>query len=105
MSYDIHILVNGNRCKQYNHDGRIYIEAKEGSDYAIEIKNNAWKRILAVCSVDGLDILTGKKASDASPGYVINGMYSNRFDGFRVSNEKVAKFVFTYKDRGDSYAA
>lgn len=103
MSYDINILVNGNRCKQYHHNGRIFIEAKEGSEYAIEIKNNEWNRILAVCSVDGLDILNGKPAVEGGPGYVINQLNSSRFDGFRVSDDKVAKFIFDYK--GSSYAA
>jgi hypothetical protein len=101
--YDVNILVNGSRCKQYSHQGKIFIEAKEGSEYTIEIKNNTWKRILAVCSVDGLDILTGKPAVEGNPGYVINGQNSGKFDGFRVSDEKVAKFVFGAK--GDSYAA
>lgn len=103
MSHEVNILVNGNRCKQYNHNGKIFIEAKEGSEYSIELKNNQWKRILAVCSVDGLDILNGNTAEEDGPGYVINGRDSSRFDGFRVSNDKVAKFVFDYK--GASYAA
>jgi len=103
MSYDANVLVNGSRCKQYNHDGKIFIEAKHGSEYAIEIKNNTWARILAVCSVDGLDILDGKTAAEGNPGYVINQLGSSKFDGFRVSNEKVAKFVFSTKDA--SYAA
>jgi hypothetical protein len=103
MSYEVNILVNGSRCKQYNHNGKIFIEAKQGSEYAIEVKNNVWKRILAVCSVDGLDILNGKAAVQDGPGYVINGLNSAKFDGFRVSDEKVAKFIFDYK--GSSYAA
>ena len=100
--YDVNVLVNGSRCKQYNHDGKIFIEAKHGSEYTIEIKNHTWQRILAVCSVDGLDILTGKKASENSAGYVINGYNTGKFDGFRVSDDKVAKFVFGTK--GGSYA-
>lgn len=103
MSYDINILVNGSRCKQYNHNGKVFIEAKRGSEYTIEIKNNTWNRILAVCSVDGLDILNGEPAKEDNAGYVINGYNTGKFDGFRVSNEKVARFVFDYKDR--SYAA
>ena len=103
MSYDINILVNGNRCKQYHHLGKIFIEAKDGSEYTIEIKNNEWKRILAVCSVDGLDILTGKKALEGNAGYVISGLNTGKFEGFRVSDDKVAKFLFGAK--GDSYAA
>lgn len=103
MSLDVNILVNGSRCKQYHHDGKIFIEAKDGSEYTIEIKNNDWKRVLAVCSVDGLDILNGKKAKENNPGYVISGYNTGKFDGFRVSNEKIAKFVFGSK--GGSYAA
>ncbi len=103
MSTDINILVNGNRCKQYHHNGKIFVEAKEGSEYAIEIKNNEWKRILAVCSVDGLDILNGKAAEEDGPGYVISAYNNSRFDGFRVSDDKVAKFLFDYK--ASSYAA
>jgi hypothetical protein len=103
MSYEVNVLVNGSRCKQYNHNGKVFVEAKQGSEYSIEIKNNAWKRILAVCSVDGLDILNGKPAVQDGPGYVINGLNSSKFDGFRVSDATVAKFVFDYK--GSSYAA
>ena len=103
MSYEVNVLVNGSRCKQYSHNGKLFIEAKKGSEYSIEIKNNTWARILAVCSVDGLDILNGKPAEENGNGYVINGYGSLKADGFRVSNEKVAKFLFDYK--GGSYAA
>ena len=102
--YEINVLVNGSRCKQYSHNnGKLFIEAKKGSEYSIEIKNDTWQRILAVCSVDGLDILNGKTAEENGNGYVINGYGSLKADGFRVSNEKVAKFLFDFK--GGSYAA
>lgn len=103
MSYQINILVNGNPCKKHFFQNKIFIEAKHGSEYAIEIKNNEWQRILAVCSVDGLDILNGKPATENGNGYVINGLSSVKLDGFRVSNEQVARFIFDYK--GGSYAA
>lgn len=102
-NYDISILVNGSRCKQYSHNGKIFVEAKKDSEYTIEIKNNTWARILAVASVDGLDVLDGKPAREDNPGYVVNGYNTLKIDGFRVSNEKVAKFLFDYK--GGSYAA
>lgn len=102
-NYDVQILVNGSRCKQYNHNGKLFIEAKQGSEYTIEVKNHYWSRILTVCSVDGLDILNGETATDDSPGYVINSHDTGKFDGFRVSDDKVAKFVFDYKNA--SYAA
>jgi hypothetical protein len=105
MSYDINILVHGNRCKQYHFNGRTYIESKDGSNYEIEIKNNSWKRILAVSSVDGLNVINGKTATENGPGYIIDAYSSHRIEGFRYSNDKVAKFEFTMKGRGDSYAA
>lgn len=103
MSYEVNILVNGSRCKQYSHNGKLFIEAKKGSEYSIEVKNNTWQRILAVCSVDGLDILNGKPATENGNGYVINGYGALKADGFRVSDNQVAKFLFDYK--GGSYAA
>jgi hypothetical protein len=102
--FDINILVNGNRCKQYNHNnGKTFIESKHGSEYSIEIKNNTWQRKFVMCSIDGLNIIDGKTAGEDGPGYIINAYSSNRYDGFRVSDEKVAKFVFDAKDK--SYAS
>jgi hypothetical protein len=101
--YDVNILVNGSRCKQYSHQGKLLVEAKRGSEYVIEVKNDTWSRILAVCSVDGLDVLSGKTATENGNGYVVGRYNSLKLDGFRVSNDTVAKFVFDYKDT--SYAA
>ena len=35
-------------------DDKIYIEGHQGSEFTLRIKNNSYKRILAVISVDGL---------------------------------------------------
>lgn len=94
MSYELNVLVNGSRCKQYSHKGRTYIEAKEGSEYALEIKNNSWEKVLAVVSVDGLNILDGEAANENGAGYVIDRYCAQKFFGFQYSNEKVATFKF-----------
>ena len=94
MSYDLNILVNGNRCRQYLHNGRTFIEAKEGSEYAIELKNNSWEKILAVLSVDGLNIIDGEAADEHGGGYVLAPYPSQKFLGFQYSSEKVAAFKF-----------
>jgi hypothetical protein len=104
MSFDLNILVNGHRCKQYNHQGKTYIEAKNGSEYVIEIKNNHYKRILAVGSVDGLNVLTGKAASDTDTGYIIDAYSSEKIKGFRFSDSEWAMFKFGYKFDGKTYA-
>jgi hypothetical protein len=94
MSFDTNILVNGSRCKIYEHNGRKFIEAKEGSEYAVEFKNNSWEKILAVVSVDGLNIVDGEPATENGPGYVVDRYCSQKFLGFQYSNENVATFKF-----------
>jgi len=104
MSFDLNILVNGNRCKQYQHQGKTYIEAKHGSEYVLEIKNSYWKRILAVCSVDGLNVLTGKTASEKDSGYIVPAYSTEKIKGFRFSDDEWAMFRFGYKFFGNTYA-
>lgn len=104
MSYDINITVNGNRCKQFSFQNKTFIEAKQGSEYVIEIKNNHYKRILAVAAVDGLNVLTGKTASETDSGYIIDAYHSEKIKGFRFSDDEWAMFRFGYKFNGQTYA-
>lgn len=101
-SFDVNVLVNGNRCKFYHHQGRTYIQANHGSEYELEIKNNTWSRILCLSSVDGLNVLTGQTAREDDAGYVIPAYSPLRIKGFRYSNDEVAAFKFT--DKHNSYA-
>ncbi len=104
MSFDLNITVNGSRCKQYSHQGKTFIEAKQGSEYVIEVKNNHWKRVLAVGSVDGLNVLTGKTANEADSGYIIGAYSAEKIKGFRFSDDEWALFKFGYKFNGNTYA-
>jgi len=101
--YDINILVNGNRCKQYVHSGKTFIEAKDGSEYEIEFKNNTYQKVLLVGSVDGLSVMDGKSASEDSSGYVVDPYSSLKIKGFRYSDDEVGSFKFSSKR--SSYAA
>jgi len=102
-NYSVDILINDKPIRKYPFNGKLFVEARPNQEYSIRIKNNTWKRILAVTSVDGLDTLNGKPASENGNGYVINGCSSLNLDGFRLSEEKVARFVFDSKSA--SYAA
>ena len=99
---EVSILVNGNSVKTHFKDGKTYIEAKEGSEYEILIKNNAGGRALVVASVDGLNVLTGESASTEDSGYVVNGYSNCKIKGFRYNNDKVGAFKFSKKSK--SYA-
>ena len=101
---EIQITVNGSKCKQYNFNGKTFIEAKQGSEYVIEAKNNHWKRVLTVGSVDGLNVLTGKTAQESDSGYIVGAYSAEKIKGFRVSDSEWALFKFGYKFNGNTYA-
>ena len=101
-NYELQVLVNGKPLKEFYHNGRNYIEGKENSEFKLRIKNNGYRKILAVPTVDGLSVMDGSIASQDSAGYIIDGRSSMTIDGWRTSLEEVAKFYFT--DSKGSYA-
>jgi hypothetical protein len=84
-------------------DGRSYVVGTPGSEYAIRIRNQSGVRILAVTSVDGVNVLTGDTAAPDQPGYVIEPWATVEIAGWRKSLERTAAFFFT--DHSRSYAA
>lgn len=103
MNNEVDILVNNKPIKQYAHDGKIFVEAKEGAEYSIRVRNNTNSRLLAVASVDSINVISGEIADDDGAGYIINGRSSYEIKGFRTSNDNVNAFAFSRKDK--SYAA
>ncbi len=97
------VLVNGRSVKEYSQNGRIFIEAHKGSKYTLKLHNNSWQRVMAVFSVDGLDVIGGKPAGDSKTGYIMNAYETLEVKGYRINNNEVAGFVFT--DKKQSYAA
>ena len=87
----------------YWHDGDRYVAGEPGREYEIAIRNRDGCRILAVTSVDGVNVITGRTASPAQSGYVVDPWRSVEIDGWRKSLEQVAAFYFTAVP--DSYAA
>ena len=87
----------------YEKDGQRFIVGVPGHEYMVRIRNLTLGRILAVTSVDGVNVVTGKTASPAQSGYVINAGDSVEIAGWRRSLSQTSAFYFT--DLGDSYAA
>jgi len=102
-NYETQILVNGQPVKEFAHKSKFFIEGRKDTEFEIKIKNNGFKRILAVPTVDGLSVLDGKPADYDSSGYIINGYDAYTIKGWRISNKEVAKFIFC--DKNKSYAA
>jgi hypothetical protein len=87
----------------YAKDGRRYVVGALGHEYAIRIRNTTGVRILAVTSVDGVNVVTGETAAPDQSGYVIEPWGSVEIAGWRKSLQRTAAFFFT--DLGNSYAA
>ena len=78
-----------------------FIEARSGTNYTVKIKNDNSYRVMAVLSVDGLDVVTGKPAEETNTGYIIDAYSSLDVKGYRISDDNSASFIFTSK--GKSY--
>ena len=87
----------------YWHDGERHVAGEPGREYEIRLRNRAGGRVLAVTSVDGVNVITGKTASPSQSGYVLDPWGLVDIDGWRKSMDQVAAFYFTALP--DSYAA
>ncbi len=84
-------------------DGRAYIAGQPGREYRIRVRNTAGEDLLAVVSVDGVNVVSGETASASQSGYVVGPHASLDIDGWRKSLRDTAAFYFTTLP--DSYAA
>jgi hypothetical protein len=103
VQVDVYDRASGAALPVYAKDGRHYIVGVPGHEYAVRIRNCTGARILAVTSVDGVNVISGDTASPAQSGYVLEPWGSVEIAGWRKSFERTAAFYFT--DLGDSYAA
>lgn len=87
----------------YWHEGRAYVEGKPGNEYQIVVRNQAGQDVLAVVSVDGVNVVTGETAAPSQGGYVIDQWQSLDVAGWRKSLSRTAAFYFI--EITDSYAA
>jgi hypothetical protein len=87
---------NGGVLDTYKHRGRFYVEGDSGERYSIRITNPTDRRVEAVVSVDGLDVIDGETADFRKKrGYVVQPHDALVIDGFRVSTRQVAAFRFS----------
>lgn len=93
----------GNALPASFHRGEYWVAGAPGARYAIEIHNHQGERILAVTSVDGVNVVSGETAAWSQSGYVYAPGQSYEITGWRKSNEEVAAFQFTAAP--NSYAA
>lgn len=79
----------------YYYHGEYWVAGRPGARYAIEIHNRAGERLLAVTSVDGINVLSGETAAWDQGGYVFEPGELYQITGWRKSDAEVAAFTFT----------
>ena len=62
VQVDVYDRANGTALPVYAKDGRHYIVGVPGHEYAVRIRNCTGARILAVTSVDGVNVISGDTA-------------------------------------------
>src|SRR4051812_46621348 len=93
----------GRRLQLYWHEGRAYVAGKPGNEYRVTLRNRMGEELLAVVSVDGVNVITGQTADPSQSGYVVSSGASIDIQRWRRSLSETAAFYFT--SLPDSYAA
>ncbi len=94
---------SGRVLDTYFHQGEYWVAGRPGAHYAIRITSRDDRRLLAVTSVDGVNILTGETAAHDQRGYVFDPWQGYDVAGWRKSDSQIAAFTFTSIPK--SYAA
>jgi hypothetical protein len=102
--YELQVLVDGVPAPTFFHDGESYVMGALGARYTLRVVNHTGRRIEAVASVDGRDVVDGRGADFHNKrGYIVPAWGSVDIDGWRLSRAQVAAFRFS--SVADSYAA
>lgn len=101
-NFEIRLLVKGRPVVEYGHNGKTFVEGREGSEFEIEFTNRTNTRVEAVLSVDGLSITDGQAAGPNSAGYLVDPHKSVVIPGWKRTDEEVANFFFAGKAKSYS---
>jgi len=100
---EIYDRAAGRTLPVYESGGHWYVAGRPGNEYQVTIRNRDRGDLLAVVSVDGVNVVSGETAAAAQSGYVIERGRPLSIAGWRKSMDRIAAFYFT--SLGDSYAA
>jgi len=93
----------GQTLQTHWHRGEYWVAGRPGAHYAIRIESRSHRRLLAVTSVDGVNVLSGDTAAFDQRGYVFDPWVGYDIAGWRKSDSQIAAFTFTSVPK--SYAA
>jgi hypothetical protein len=86
---------SGEVLSPYHYRGEYWVAGRPGARYSIEIRNRLGERLLAVTSVDGVNVVSGATAGWDQTGYVFSPGERYEITGWRKTDREVAAFTFT----------
>ncbi|MBA2339124.1 MAG: hypothetical protein H0V88_01915 [Pyrinomonadaceae bacterium] len=102
--FDVDVLTDGRRLEEYPAQGRFYVEAVEGAEYELRIRNPLSVRIAVALAVDGLNTIDARRTTAwGASKWVIEPYATITIGGWQMSSERARRFYFTTER--DSYAA
>jgi hypothetical protein len=102
--FEVEILVNGRPLAEYYARGRTYVEALQGAEYELRVRNPTPNRVAVALSVDGLNTIDARHMSAwNSSKWVIDPYQTITISGWQMSTERARRFYFT--NERDSYGA
>ncbi len=103
-NFELDVLVDGRPLQEYYARGRTYVEALQGAEYELRVRNPSSDRVAVALSVDGLNTIDARHTSawNASK-WVIEPYQTITISGWQMSSERARRFYFT--NERDSYGA
>lgn len=93
------------KIPEYGHKGLTFVEGRPEQPYTLKLRNDSARRVLAVVSVDGLNVVDGQPCTPQGRGYVIPAYSAVDIDGWRTSLSEVHRFKFEGKEQSYSKSA
>ena len=102
--FEVDVLVHGRPLSEFRNRGRTYIEAIQGEEYEIRLRNLSNDWVAVALSVDGLNTIDASRSSawDGSK-WVIEPYQTITISGWQMDSDHAHRFYFTTER--DSYAA
>src|SRR5829696_8067838 len=102
--FEVEVLVNGRSLEEYAARGRYYVEALEGAEYELRLRNPLGERVAVALSVDGMNTIDVRRSSAWEASKWVIGPYQTiTISGWQMSSDRARNFYFT--NERDSYGA
>jgi hypothetical protein len=103
-NFELDVMVDGRPLTEYRDSGRLYVDALQGAEYELRLRNSSPDRMAVALSVDGLNTIDAEQTSawNASK-WVIEPYETITISGWQMSSERARRFYFTTER--DSYAS